>query len=200
MLKTKLSQRSDERQALVDLLNCERVRSYLEIGLRHGQTFAFVGEHLAAGSSLVGVDLPGASLWGVPEAAIVDAKARLNAVKRELRGRGHKAKIILGDSTARPIIDKVARLGPYDLVFIDGDHTLAGVRADWLNYGPMARIVAFHDIDAPHAPKLPPERLRHYGVHQHWAELRERYRHTEILGRVRGMGIGVLYRGSPCTS
>ena len=60
--------------------------------------------------------------------------------------------------------------GPYDLVFIDGDHSPAGVRADWQNYGPMARLVAFHDIDAEHG-KLTPARLADYGVHQLWTEL-----------------------------
>ena len=35
---------------------------------------------------------------------------------------------------------------PLDVVLIDGDHTAHGVRADLANYGPMARLIAFHDI------------------------------------------------------
>ena len=61
----KLSQRKDERLAFVKLMRAEGVRSYLEIGLRLGHTFAYVGEHLPRGSTMVGVDLPGFSPWGV---------------------------------------------------------------------------------------------------------------------------------------
>lgn len=34
----------------------------------------------------------------------------------------------------------------YDLVIIDGDHTYDAVKADYAAYGPLGRIVMFHDI------------------------------------------------------
>jgi predicted O-methyltransferase YrrM len=37
-------------------------------------------------------------------------------------------------------------LPAFDLVFIDGNHTREYVQADHEHYGPLGRIVAFHDI------------------------------------------------------
>lgn len=39
----------------------------------------------------------------------------------------------------------VSALGPFDLVFIDGDHTSDGVRADWQAYGHLGAWAVFHD-------------------------------------------------------
>ena len=79
----------------------------------------------------------------------------------------------LGNSTEQATVDKVRQHGPYDLVFIDGDHSPAGVRAlaELRAYGAAGGI---HDIDAEHG-KLTPARLADYGVHQLWTELKERY-------------------------
>ena len=46
---------------------------------------------------------------------------------------------------------------PIDVLFIDGDHTYAGVRQDWLMYRSLCArgaLVAFHDI-APQVPENP---------------------------------------------
>ena len=64
---------------------------------------------------------------------------------------------IVGDSAARETVAKLeAWLAgrPIDLLFIDGLHTYAGVKADYELYGPLVRhIIAIHDI---HTPKLDP--------------------------------------------
>ena len=189
----KLSQRKDERLAFVNLMRAEGVRSYLEIGLRLGHTFAYVGEHLPRGSKMVGVDLPGFSPWGVEPDEVSAARSMIKAQMRSLGRFGQHVFAIWGNSTDPKTVEKVRQHGPYDLVFIDGDHSAEGVRADWANYGPMARLVAFHDIDAENG-KLTPERLAEYGVHQLWAELTTQYWHEELIGWKRGMGIGVLWR------
>ena len=52
------------------------------------------------------------------------------------------------DSQDPATIEAVGECGPFDFVFIDGDHTYDGVRADWLAYSPLVRsggLVAFHD-------------------------------------------------------
>jgi len=57
------------------------------------------------------------------------------------------AKLIIGNSTNQDVIAKARKLGPYDVVFIDGDGTYDGVLRDWYNYGPMAKkLVVFHNI------------------------------------------------------
>lgn len=56
--------------------------------------------------------------------------------------------LIEGDSTKPDIIRLVQDYGPFDFIFIDGDHTYEGVKADWENYHTMVRpggAVGFHD-------------------------------------------------------
>ncbi len=64
---------------------------------------------------------------------------------------------IVGDSAAPETVAKLKErlVGrPIDLLFIDGLHTYAGVKADYELYGPLTRhIIAIHDI---HTPKLDP--------------------------------------------
>lgn len=56
--------------------------------------------------------------------------------------------LIEGDATKPEIIEQVRKFGPFDFIFIDGDHTYEGVKADWENYHTMVRpggAVGFHD-------------------------------------------------------
>lgn len=86
-----------------------------------------------------------------------------------------------------------------DLLFIDGDHSYQGVRADYELYGPLVRhLVAFHDIFGQN-----PADVTGLGVYRFWNELvtRERDRPFVIFKRdstadwVFQMGIGVLLKG-----
>lgn len=176
------SQRADELLPFIELLRKEGVRSYLEIGARHGDTFDMVARSLPRGSRAVAVDLGGGP-WGTPKS--------IPALKDAVRGlEGYDAHLIFGDSTSTEVIEKVEALGPFDAVLIDGDHRYAGAKADWLNYGPMGRLVAFHDIvgegqttkdAAAHPVEVP--RL--------WAEIKGE-RHVEFVGPDSKMGIGVI--------
>lgn len=187
----KRAQRPDELKAFVDLMAIERVRSYLEIGLRVGATFRYVGSELPKLRTMVGIDLP-AAVWGVNSADVLQAVAKIHASANALRRPGRQIEIILDDSTAIATVDLARSYGPFDMIFIDGDHSPQGVRADWAHYSPMARMVAFHDIDAANG-RLAPERLATYGVPDLWREVKARFRHIEIIGSRRGMGIGVAY-------
>jgi len=78
-----------------------------------------------------------------------------------------------------------------DFLFIDGDHTYEGVRRDFEMYSPLVRgggAVAFHDI----VPG-PPENVG--GVPKFWSEVRNRFKHLEIVKdwSQGGYGIGVLF-------
>ena len=69
-----------------------------------------------------------------------------------------------GYSQQDEIVDAASFHGPYDFLFIDGDHTYESVRQDWDNYSPMVReggFIALHDILPRHG----------YGVSYLWEQI-----------------------------
>lgn len=117
------------------LLREKGVKRYLEIGSRHGDTFDLVMQALGPDATGVAVDWPAAD--GYDEQSLPNLEA--NVAK-------HNASLIVGDSRSLDVIEMVTAKGPYDAILIDGDHSYDGAMADWRSYGPLAPIVAFHDI------------------------------------------------------
>jgi len=171
----------DELIEFVRLIQREKVRSYLEIGSRHGGSLLAVTRALPKYSRAVSVDLEGG--------------AQLKAIVGDLQqAYGYEVHLFIGDSVDPKIVANVRALGPYDLVLIDANHTEPYVRQDWLNYGPMARIVAFHDIayDLGDRP-VPSWKIE---VPKVWNEIKQGYRHEEIKldPTKRDNGLGILWR------
>lgn len=145
-------------------------KSILEIGSRHGETlirFALVADHKAR---IVSLD---SNAEGTHEYFAFNANALSN----------YDFHAIIADSHNPETVEVVRNLGPYDFCFIDGDHTYEGVKADYENYGPMANIIAFHDIDLD-------------GVRDFWNQTRRslpmmEFVHSSSKGQ---MGIGVLIK------
>lgn len=144
MLKTfsgrAASQNEMELGCFVAMLKNRGVKSYLEIGARHGDTFHHVLSSLPAEARGVAVDLPGA-LWGT-----VKSRSYLELAVSDLKEKGYKASCLFGDSQTAATQNLIIGRGPYDAILIDGDHSYAGVLRDWELYRSMAPIVAFHDI------------------------------------------------------
>jgi Methyltransferase domain len=169
-----------ELRGFCELMKSEGVRSYLEIGSFAGGSISVVAQYLPAGSRIVSVDKP----WK-------NEQAKLRQVLEDLRQRGYQTKLLAGDSTDATMVQKAKKFGPYDAVFIDGNHTLPFVKSDWENYGPMGRMVGFHDI----AKDKPP-----WGASGFWHQLKQGYRHVEFISeatraRTDGAnGIGVVWR------
>ena len=180
------SQRMTELDAFLALLRDEGVRSYLEVGARHGDTFYAVVSSLPRGSTGTAVDMPGGA-WGR-----ADSRPALEYAVAVLEAEGYRARAIFGDSGSLAVREAALRAGPYDAVFIDGDHRLEAVTRDWTVYGPMARIVAFHDVAGRGVV------ARRSGMEVQvpalWDELKKRYRHVELVEPGSRMGIGVLWR------
>lgn len=66
----------------------------------------------------------------------------------ELDAYSHIDTLIIGSTHDPDVQDKVRKSGKFDLLFIDADHTIDAVRADFNDYLPMVRadgVIAFHD-------------------------------------------------------
>lgn len=180
----KASQNENELSGLIHMFKVEQVRSYLEIGAREGDTFYDIVSSLPVGSSALAVDLPG-GMWGKSTTG-----KQLERAAAALRTKGYTVGVILGDSTSDKTISAVRTCGPFDAALIDGDHRYAGAKSDWENYGPLARLVAFHDIvgqgqrEKVHGNEVEVPRL--------WAEIKATGRHwVEFVDEGSLMGIGV---------
>jgi len=103
-------------------------KKILEVGSAHGGTLLFWQE-LASEKVVSVCDVP------------LDGGISYDAFD--------KVEFIIGDSHALATRIAANAWGPFDFVFIDGDHTQAGVQADWIDYSRSVRkggIVAFHDV------------------------------------------------------
>jgi predicted O-methyltransferase YrrM len=183
--KSLVLQHEGELAAFIEMLRQHRVTRYLEIGAKFGGSLWRIGRALRLGSRVVAVDLPGGTdEWSLSEQSLI-------ACVTALRDSGQDAHVVWGDSADDRTVRAVRALGPFDAVFIDGNHTLSGIRRDWANYGPLARrIVAFHDIAWRNEPQ---DRGYVIDAPAFWAELKPHYRHVEIrldpTGRDNGIGV-----------
>ncbi len=179
----------NELAAFLRLLRDENITSYLEIGSKFGGSLWQVATVMPKGSRIVSVDLPHG------DASFKESQPHLEeCVKRLRKQLGYDAYLFLGDSTDPAIIAQVAALGPFDACLIDANHTEPYVRADWANYGPMAKIVAFHDIGwIAEGRVVKPGKLP-IQVPVIWNEIKTQFRYKEIKLCERDNGFGVLWR------
>lgn len=182
--ETFVLQHPRELEEFLFLLRRERVTSYLEIGSKFGGLLWKVGNALPAKSRIVSIDLP----WG--DGSFKQSRPWLEKCVDALQDKGCDARLLIGDSHDDASVAFAQHLAPFDCVMIDGDHTAAGVRADWENYGPLGRMVCFHDIGWLPRPSKKPA----IEVPAFWNELKAGYRHVEIRHDAIDNGIGILWR------
>jgi hypothetical protein len=177
-----------ELAAFIDLLNWENVRSYLEVGANAGGTFKRIGMALPQSARLVALDIAGKS------SGRLLAMDMLKEAVADLKRSGRDAHVVFGNSRDPKIVSEVLDLSPFDCVLIDGDHSLPGVTADFDNYRPMARMIAFHDISWRRAGTW--TEGQRIWVPEFWESIKGSYRHEEIRLCPTGKnnGIGVLWR------
>jgi cephalosporin hydroxylase len=157
--------------------------SILEIGSRFGYTLVDLAHCMNGKGRVVSVDLPDAEGWN--DRLSAEAIAHLTRNLQQLRDEGYDVHFFEGDSKDPEIVEAVNRLGPFDTVFIDGDHTHEGVVSDWLNYGHLGKQVIFHDIREPQ----PPEWMG-MGVWKLWNVIKEEPNTEQFLAPGSKMGIG----------
>lgn len=152
-------------------------KAILEVGSCFGQTLRLLSMVCRDGARIRSVDLG----VGVENMAGLDTGSVLRGAINDLREQGFDAEVLFGDSKSLEASAFAAAGGPYDLVLIDGDHSYEGAKADWERYGPMGRMVAFHDIAHPG-----------HGVGRLWGEIRPEHRTLEFVHSQ--MGIGVVLK------
>jgi predicted O-methyltransferase YrrM len=134
----------------------------LEIGAGAGGMLAGLCAVAADDATIVSVDLEGGPFG---------SGADTEAIRRAAQAKpGQTLHIVRGDSRDSTVQSRVAGLlpRPVDVLFIDGDHTYEGVRADFESYRDLVApdgLVAFHDIlEHPGVPEC--------RVHVFWEALR----------------------------
>ena len=176
MTVIQLAQNEEEFSSLLEVVRGSN--SVLEIGSRYGESLRRFSEVCKPNSLLVSVDLGGYPK-DVEINKVVDPVESLKE-SGNLIAQKHTCHIIFGDSKESEVIEAVRKLGPYDFLFIDGDHSYEGVKADWNNYHEMAKIVAFHDI------------VGQPGCKQLWDEIKLPGFYVEYIAPQSLMGIGCL--------
>ena len=171
------------------LLLAEKVRSYLEVGCWSGGTIQIIAANVLS---------PGARIVAVDKPFKPTKEAHLRQTINDLTRKGFDARVFIGDSTDPKIIAAAKERGPYDAVFIDGDHRIEYVKQDWENYGTMGRVVGFHDIarDVPADAQGGPHEVASF-----WKDFKQGRRHKEFISEASrtaakpkgAFGIGVVW-------
>jgi predicted O-methyltransferase YrrM len=113
-------------------------RCFLEIGAFKGGTLSLFAQVASPDCRFLSVDIA----YRLPEQLAL----------KKLALKNQKINCISGDSSSQQTIQKVKQwLGndQLDVLFIDGDHSFNGVKADFENYSPLVRaggLIIFHDI------------------------------------------------------
>ena len=181
-------QRRGEVLEFLTRVAAEPPRRVLEVGTLRGGMLYLLAQVAAPGAKVISVDLPYRGVgMGYPRwrASLFQA---FGWPDREVH-------LIHGDSHARETIEVVrATLGgaPLDLLFIDGDHSYAGVARDFADYGGLVREGGIISMDG-----IEPRGEISCGTDQFWRDLEREYTCEAIVeARKSGYGLGLLRKGS----
>jgi cephalosporin hydroxylase len=171
-------QRVEELCAVAGILIAAQPRNILEIGVYSGGSFALWCA-LASGKK-IGID--SASIGGPIHQRVADFQARFGQVEI-IKADSH-------DESTRQEVLRQLQGEPLDFLFLDGDHTLAGVSLDYQMYAPLVRSggwIGFHDITESDFHK----EMNAGGSAEHWSALTHP-RKIHLNWRDPAFGIGMI--------
>jgi len=160
-------------------------QTVLEIGTHRGGTLYLWTRLARPDATLISIDLPGGKFGGGYSSFRVPIYRRFARDRQQLH-------LLRADSHAQSTLDEARRLlagRPLDFLFLDGDHTFAGITQDWEMYSPLVRpggLIAFHDIAGFYADTQ---------VKQFWDTIKLSHSHREYIAAPGGkFGIGLLLK------
>jgi cephalosporin hydroxylase len=183
------SQQADEIRRLLARLIALQPRYVCEVGCYRGGTLFLFCQAAAPDAHIISLDL-------------AHAPERLRAYQH-FRRHAQRLSFVSGDSHAPQTLKRVRRLlrgAQLDFLFIDGDHSYAGVKADFETYAPLVRsggLIALHDIVPNRSLSQGEQTVAYSGeVYRFWQELKTSYAHEEYIHSPDqdGYGIGVLVK------
>ena len=150
----------------------------MEIGSANGGTLYVWARTLESVETLLSADLGYRGREGLYEYFAAESGCSLRCIE----GDSH------GDRTGRAVRETLDG-DRIDFLYIDGDHSYEGVKADFETYEPLVAddgIIGLHDVETSGT-----------GVPRFWAELTEEYDCRKIVGESRhGPGVsGIVYKG-----
>ena len=180
------SQSRSEILQLVTILHQRKPKVVVEIGTAEGGTLCMwcsIGDPQAV---IASIDLPG----GVHGGGYPNWKSAVYRRFAQPRQSLHLLRLDSHQLTTLERLKTIIPSGGIDFLFIDGDHTYEGVKADFEMYSPLVRpggLVVFHDI-CVHLPEV------ECHVDKFWQEIRTKYKSWEYIENPsqKIYGIGVL--------
>ena len=180
----------EELELLAGEIGILKPKKVLEIGTADGGTL-FCAARLAADDALIiSIDLPQGSFGGGYDEYKVP-------LYKSFGRKNQRIELIRDNSHLPEVFDQVRELldgKKIDYLFLDGDHSYEGVKADFETYGKLlsdSSIVAFHDIVSDKS-----ENPDHF-VSLFWDEIKHQYNFREFIksSDQSKLGLGILKIG-----
>lgn len=154
-------------------------RTALEIGVFEGVTTVLIAKQLTPDGTLFGVDPFFPGRLGICWSKLI--------AQREVARAGVASKINFIRSLSHEAATRLTENG-FDLIFIDGDHSLEGIRQDWADWsGRIAPdgVILLHDTQVPpHNPLV-----RDLGSYRYFQETISRDPRFQVLEIVDSLSI-----------
>lgn len=175
-----------EISSLLTFVHKLQPKVVVEIGSANGGTLFSLIKQSPADATFVSIDLPGGTFGG----GYAWYKVFLFKAFVKAQQQIHLLRLDSHATSTRAELEKILDGRSVDFLFIDGDHTYEGVKADFELYSPLVRkngYVGFHDI-VHHRTDLNCE------VDKFWQQIKKKYTSYEFVEDYnQGLcGIGLL--------